>query len=89
MVPTIVLDNVDYMATAMEEKARIWDKMPPAILNVAFGSGPNGDGSQETPNNAEVGFFVSPAVNKTCFSYNIRSHLRSYNSGVVLWNRTY
>jgi hypothetical protein len=46
MVPTIVPDNVDYMAIAMEEKARIRDKMPSAILNVAFGSGlANGDGA--------------------------------------------
>jgi hypothetical protein len=87
MVPTIVPDNVDYMAIAMEEKARIRDKMPSAILNVEFGSGPNGDGAQEMPNNAEVGFFVSPAVNKT--RSHIRSHLRSYNLRVVLRNRTY
>src|SRR6266576_3754757 len=65
MVPTIVPDNVDYMAIAMEEKARIRDKMPSAILNVAFGSGSNDDDVQKLPNNAEVGFFVSPAVNKT------------------------
>ena len=86
MVPTIVPDNVDYMATAMEEKARIRDKMPSAILNVAFGSDPNGDGAQEMPNNAEVRFFVSPAVNKT--RSHIRSLLRLYNSGVALRNRT-
>jgi hypothetical protein len=56
MAPTILPDNVDFMAIAREEKARIRDKMPSAILN---GSGPSGDGGQEMPNNAEVGFFVS------------------------------
>jgi hypothetical protein len=35
MVPTTDPDNVDYKAIAMEEKARIRDKMPSAILNVA------------------------------------------------------
>jgi len=75
MVPTIVPDNVDCMAIAMEERARIRDKMPSAILNVAFGSDPNGDGAQEMPKNVEVGFFVSPAVNK------IRSHIHSSPTG--------
>ena len=56
MVPTTVPHNVDYMAVAMEEKARIRDNMPSAILNVAFGSGPNGDGAQEMLNDPEVGF---------------------------------
>jgi hypothetical protein len=59
MVPTIIPHDVDYMAIAMEEKARIRDKMPSAILNVAYGSGPNGYGTQEMPNNAEVGFCFS------------------------------
>jgi ankyrin repeat protein len=57
MVPTIVPDDVDYLTIAIEEKARIRDKMPPAILNVAFGSGRSGDGAQEMPDNAKVGFF--------------------------------
>ena len=56
MVPTTVPDNVDFMVIAMEERARIRDKMPTAILNVGFGSDPNGDGAQEMPKNAEVGF---------------------------------
>jgi hypothetical protein len=88
MVPTIVPDDVNYMAVALEEKARIRDKKPSAILNVEFGSGPDDsdDDAQEMINNAGVGFFVSPAVNKT--RSHIRSHLRSYNSGVVLRNRT-
>jgi hypothetical protein len=59
MVRTIIPDNVDYMAIAMEEKARIRDKTPSTILSVAFGGGPNGDGDQEMPNNAEVGFCFS------------------------------
>jgi len=71
MVPTNLPDNVNYIAIAMAEKARIRDKMPSAILNVALGSGPYGDDAQEVPNNAKVGFFVSPspAVEKT------RSHV--------------
>jgi len=59
MVPTVVPDNVDYMAIAMEEKARIRDKMPSAILNATFGSGPNGDGAQKMPNNAELDIFAA------------------------------
>jgi hypothetical protein len=86
MVPTVVPDNVDYMAIAMEEKARIRDKMPSAILNATFGSGPNGDGAQKMPNNAEVRFFISPAVNKT--RSHIPSHLRLYNLGVAIRIRT-
>ena len=87
MVPTIVPHNVNYMAIVMEERARkprIRDKMPSAIHSVAFGSG---DGAQEMPNNAAVGFFVSPAVSRT--RSHIRSHLRlyNYNSGVVLRNQ--
>ena len=69
MVPTIVPDDVDYMEIAMEEKARIRDKMPSAILDVAFQSGANGDGAQEIPNKSKVWFSVSPAANKT------RSHI--------------
>jgi len=84
MVPTILPGNVDFMAIAIEEKARIRDKMPSPILNVAFESGPNGDGPQEMPDNAEVRFFVSPAVNKTRSHF--RSHLPSYYSGIVLRN---
>ena len=57
MVPTIAPDNVDYMAIAMKEKARIRDEMPSAILNVAFGTGPNDGDTQETPNNAGVRIF--------------------------------
>jgi hypothetical protein len=53
MVPTIVPHNVNYMAIAMEERARIRNKMPSAIHSIAFGSS---DGAQEMPNNAEVGF---------------------------------
>ena len=64
MVSTRFPDNVNYMAIAMVEKARIRDKMPSAILNVALGSGPNGNGAQEVPNNAKVGFFVSPSCNE-------------------------
>jgi palmitoyltransferase ZDHHC13/17 len=86
MVPTIVPDNVDFMAIVMGEKARIRDKMPSAILNVASRSDPTGDGAQEVPNDAEVGFFISPAANKTRSHIQVRSHLRSYNSGVVLRN---
>jgi len=58
MLQTTVPDNVDFMAIAMKEKARIWDNMPSAILNVAFGNDPNGDDgdAQEMPNNTEVEF---------------------------------
>ena len=38
MVSTIVPYSVDYMGIAMEERARIRDKMPSAVLNVAFGT---------------------------------------------------
>ena len=58
MVLTIVPDNVDFMAIAMDEKARIRDKMPSAILNVAFANGPDDGDAQKTPNNAEVWFSV-------------------------------
>ena len=84
MIPAILPGNVDFMAIAMEEKARIRDKMPSPILNVAFESGPNGDGAQEKPDNAEVRFFVFPAVNKTRSHF--RSHVPSYYSGIVLRN---
>ena len=72
MVPTIVPDSVHFMAIAMEEKARIRDKMPlaPPILNVAFGRGADDAHAQEMSNNAEVRFLVSPAVNNTL------SHIR-------------
>ena len=67
MVPTLFPDNVDFMAIAMEEKARIRDNMPSAILNVAFGSGPNGDDAQEMyDNNAEVGFFFESDFDFLC-----------------------
>ena len=78
MVPTNFPDNMNYMAITMVEKARIRDKMPPAILNVALGSGPDGDGAQEVPNNTKVEFFVSPspAVRKT------RSHVCTTESNL-------
>ena len=64
MVPTFFPDNVDFMAIAMEEKARIRDNMPSAILNVAFGSGPNGEGAQEMyDNNHCVNEFICGALN--------------------------
>ena len=59
MVPTIVPDNVDYMAIAMEEKARIRNKMPSAILNVAFVCDPIDGDAQGIPNYTEVRFFLS------------------------------
>src|SRR6266567_4086203 len=74
MVPTAVPDNVDYMAIAMEEKARIRDKMPSAILNVASGtrrgSTPDNDASSGS-GEAQVSFRFS-AVRKT------HSHMHSY-----------
>jgi hypothetical protein len=76
MVPTIIPDNVDYMAIAMAEKARIWDNMPPAILSVAgtrLGSTGNEDASSSS-GNAQVSFFRFSSVRKT------RSHMNSYGS---------
>ena len=72
MVSTIVPDSVHFMAIAMKEKARIRDKTPSSILDDAFESDADSDDAhaQEMSNNAEVRFFVSPAVNKT------RSHIR-------------
>ena len=86
MVPATLPGNVDFMAIAIEEKARIRDTMPSPILNVAFQSGPIGDGAQEMLNNSEVRFIVSPAVNKTRSHF--RFHLPSYYSGILLRNRT-
>jgi len=73
MVPTTVPHNVDYMAIAMEERARIRDKMPSAILNVASGTrGSTIDKDASSSNDdAQVSFRYS-AARKTC------SHMRSY-----------
>jgi palmitoyltransferase ZDHHC13/17 len=74
MVPTIVSDNVDYMAIAMEEKARIRDNMPSAILNIASGTRPGSTADNDASSSsgdAQVSFRFS-AVKKT------RSHMHSY-----------
>jgi ankyrin repeat protein len=79
MVPTIVPDNVDYMAIAMVEKTRIRGKMPSAILNVPgtrvtrLGSTGDHDASSSS-SNAQVSSFRFSAVRKTC------SHMNSYDS---------
>jgi hypothetical protein len=52
MVPTVFPKNVDYMTIAMEEKARIRDKMP----NVAFETGVS-----STTDDAEVSSRISAA----------------------------
>jgi hypothetical protein len=51
MVPTIVPHNVDYMAIAMEKRARVQGNMPSAILNVAPGTQ-----DSSTVDDAEVSF---------------------------------
>ena len=76
MVPTIIPDNVDYMAIAMAEKARIRDNMPSAILSVAgtrLGSTGDEDASSSS-GDAQVSFFRFSSVRKT------RSHIDSYDS---------
>ena len=68
MLPTIVPDNVDYMAIAMVEKARIRDKMPTAILNVTetqLGStGASDNDTSASSGHAQVSFSRFSAVRK-------------------------
>jgi hypothetical protein len=55
MVLTIVPDNVDYMALAMEERARIRDKMPSAILNLVAGTRVSSTADNVTSPSKDVG----------------------------------
>lgn len=55
-------DNVDYMAIATEENARIRDKMPSAILNVTAGtrvSSTADDDASPSSDDTEVSFRFS------------------------------
>src|SRR6267154_4516787 len=81
MVPTIVPHNVDYMAIAMEKKARIRDNMPSAILNIASGTQDSSTAdASSSSDDAQVSFRFS-AVKE------IRSYMHPYleckNSGII------
>jgi hypothetical protein len=64
MALTIAPDNMDYMANATEERARVRDKMPSTILNIYHVASAASSSGYDT----EVGFQFSD-VKKSSFSY--------------------
>src|SRR5258708_13449813 len=92
MAPTIVPENMDYMAIATKERDRIHDKMPSAILNIVSQpetpDGSTASAASSSGNDAEVtvGFQFSDLKKKLVLICTLIS--KPKNSGIIQRNRT-